>query len=285
MTRRRRIQLAVLTLAGFGIAWGVTWYTVRDRVKQHEAYFVTAERLDLTPAPPWIHTDIKAEVLRSVSLDRPLSILDDDLTQRIHDAFPLHPWVASVTRVSKEYPARVKVELTYRRPVCMVEVPGGLFAVDAESVLLPSADFSPNEARRYPRLAKVNSVPLGQVGMPWGDPRVAGGSRLAAELIDVWSDLRLAQIVPSAAAADPNGEVFLYDIYTLEGTRIVWGHAPGVAAEGELSVQDKLVRLKEYVAKNGSLDAVGQKEIDLRPTTSWRATPHTATGNEAARSQ
>ena len=129
MSTRRRIQLAVLTLAAFGLCWAVAWYVVRDRVHQSDEYLLTADRVDLTPLPPWIHSDIKTEVLGSASLDGPLSILDPQLTQRLHDAFPLHPWVEQVIKVSKQYPARVKVELVYRRPVCMVEVPGGLFAV------------------------------------------------------------------------------------------------------------------------------------------------------------
>ncbi len=283
MTSKRRIQLAILTLAAFGLAWAVTWYMVRDHVQQGAEYFLTAERLEVTPPPPWIRSDIKGEVLRSVSLDRPLSILDEDLNRRIHDAFPLHPWVASVGRVTKEYPAKVKVELIYRRPVCMVEVPGGLFAVDAEGVLLPSADFLPHEAQRYPRLAQVNSVPLGQVGMPWGDPRVAGGSRLAAFLIEHWGELRLAQIVPSSQALDEAGEVFHFDLFTLEGTRIRWGRPPGVSPEGESPVEEKIARLKDIATRHGSLDSAGQKEIDLRPIGDWRSAPHTAAGTEATR--
>ena len=61
--------------------------------------------------PAWIHTDVKAEVIRNASLDAALSVLDDNLTVNIAQAFALHPWVAKVTRVSKHHPARVKVEV------------------------------------------------------------------------------------------------------------------------------------------------------------------------------
>ena len=91
--------------------------------------------------------------------------------------------------------AAVQVDLTtYRRPVCMVEVPGGVFPVDVEGVLLPRDDFSPAEARTYPRLAGVTTVPAGLVGMPWGDLHVVGGAEIAAALVDCWEELRLDHI-------------------------------------------------------------------------------------------
>lgn len=280
MSTRRRIQLAVLTLAAFGISWGVAWYVVRDRVQQSHEYLLTADRVDLTPLPPWIHSDIKTEVLGSASLDGPLSILDPNLTQRLHDAFPLHPWVQRVVRVTKQYPARVKVELQYRRPVCMVEVPGGLFAVDAESVLLPSGDFSPNEASRYPRLSQVPTIPLGQVGTHWGDPRVAGGSRLAALLLETWNHLRLARIVPSPQPLDEAGEVFSYELQTLQGTKIIWGRPPGADPAGEPAPESKLARLQQLADQHGSLDSAGA--IDLRMPGTWQSSTRTAQKPEPA---
>jgi len=76
--------------------------------------------------PEWIHCDLRAEIFRSAALDGPLSIMDEDLAERIAVACALHPWVARVRSVRKYHPARVVVELDYRRPVLMVEVTGGL---------------------------------------------------------------------------------------------------------------------------------------------------------------
>ena len=153
----------------------------------------------MTPLPPWIHTDLKAEVLRDASLDGPLSLLDKELTVRVAHAFALHPWVAKVQRVSKRSPAGVQVDLDYRRPVAMVEVPGpALLPVDGEGVLLPTADFSPQDARQYPRIAEIKTSPLGPVGTRWGDTHVTGGARIAAALLDDWQALKLHQVVPAA---------------------------------------------------------------------------------------
>ena len=71
---------------------------------------------------------MRAEVFHDGNLNPPLSIMDDNLTRRVYDAFSLHPWVGKVRQVRKFYPARVEVELVYRKPVCMVAVQGGLAA-------------------------------------------------------------------------------------------------------------------------------------------------------------
>ena len=96
---------------------------LKDSNSRSPDYRIGPEQVEITPQPPWIQqSDIRAEVFRNPTLDGPLSIMDDDLAERIANAFARHPWVAKVERVTKQY-GSVKVELVYRKPVCMVEVP------------------------------------------------------------------------------------------------------------------------------------------------------------------
>ena len=265
--RGRGILVAVVGLAGLIIlgligGWYLVWNEVGDYVLSSESYLVTSQRVEIiTAAPEWIDTDIRAEVFRNASLDRPLSIMDDDLTQRIANAFSLHPWVAKVCRVTKHHPAQVQVELVYRRPVCMVEVPGGAFPVDVRGVLLPVDDFSPSEAGRYPRLVGVDTVPVGTVGECWGDVRVVGGAEIAAALGEVWEEFRLAAIIPSAPSADD----LIYMLRTRGGSQIRWGPAPSSAPPGELSPADKVARLQGYFANYGTLEGHDASQVlDIR---------------------
>jgi hypothetical protein len=258
---RQRWQgvLMVTIVAAFLAAWGVGWIYVRDRfihpekvqrdsVRPHEEYVVRAEQVQLTALPPWIHSDVKAEVLRDASLDRPLSLLDDDLAQRIYEAFPLHPWIARVERVTKHYPARIVVDVVYRRPVCVVEVPGGVYPVDENSVLLPSGDFSPVDASRFPLLRGIDTRP-GPVGNAWGDERVLEGARLAAALGDVWMELQLGSFSPIAANEDEPDAPNRYELATRSGARILWGKAPDATATAQLVVQAKIARLRQALAE------------------------------------
>jgi len=260
----RPLLLAGVVLAVFLVAWAVLWQRVGPGVLAGPDYLLGPEQLELPPLPEWVHCDLRAEIFRSAALDGPLSIMDEDLAERIAVACALHPWVARVRSVRKYHPARVVVELDYRRPVLMVEVTGGLLPVDAQGVLLPSEDFSPVEAARYPRLARLDSLPLGTVGQPWGDPRVAGAAELAALLAPEWEKLELDRIVVLPLPEDTPSLEPLYGLVTRGGTQIIWGQAPQAESPGEQPAAEKLAELKRYAAAGG-LGAAGESQpLDLR---------------------
>jgi len=269
----RSLVLTVLIVAALVGGWLAIWYgtSVRQYVLSSGEFIVTPQKVEITPLPPWIHSDVRGEVFRGVGLDEPLSIMDDDLAEQISNAFSLHPWVSKVHRVLKHHPARVEVELAYRRPVCMVAVPGGLFPVDTEGVLLPVGDFSPVEAARYPRLAGVDSLPVGTAGDRWGDPAVVGGAQIAAALGEAWGELGLAEILPSGDPATGTAEERMYILATDRGTRIFWGRAPGGNAIGELPAADKVALLKKYAQEHGDLEGHnGPQNLDVRRLHSLR---------------
>ena len=266
------VVLVVLTL----VAWYFVWQEVKSHVLNSSEYTVTLEQVHITPLPPWIHADVRADVFRNASLDPPLSILDDELPQRISNAFVMHPWVAKVNRVVKRPPAQIDVDLVYRRPICMVEVPGDLLPVDIEGVLLPSGDFSPIEKQAYPCLAGIDSRPLGPVGQRWGDGRIVDGAEIAAALESSWKQLRLFRIQPCPRLAPAVPGEPTYELFTRAGTRIYWGLAPSSKATGELTTAERVARLQRYAAEHGSLDGhEGPQTLDVRnlPPTPGPAVP------------
>lgn len=267
---RRRASVAVAVLAVAGGAWGAyaVWQQIRGEVAASDDYRLTSQEIEITPPPPWVRGDVKAEALRNAGIDGPLSILDDDLVQKIQTAFSLHPWVASVGRVSKQHPAHVDVELVYRRPVAMVEVhengSDGLYPVDIDGVLLPSNDFSPLEARGYPRLSGVESSPLGTVGSRWGDPVVAGGARIATALSARWAEWKLWSIrwLKPASGSDASAAAD-FELITGAGQAIHWGAAPANEPPSEPTGVQKVAQLKAFVDQHGSLDDPAAKSLDL----------------------
>lgn len=244
-------------------------------------YAVTLDKIHVTPQPPWIHADVKADVLRAADAAR-LNVRDPKLVEEVAAAFALHPWVAKVVKVRKRYPARVDVELEYRRPVAAVEVSSknepGLLFVDTTGVLLPSADFAPGQAKDFLRIAAGNETPAGIYGTAWGSERVAGAARLAAAWEGVrqesggqsqesgnslkrWQKLKLYRIVPLRASS---GEI-TYELRTQSDAQIVWGAAPGSESAGEPSPEQKMTLLEHYVADKGPLDRENAPSaIDLR---------------------
>ena len=269
--RSQSTALVVLLLA-MGLFSYAVWCWVRETVLASPEYWLTPANVEITPLPEWIRSDVRAEIFRDGNLNPPLSIMDDSLTRRVYDAFSLHPWVSKVRQVRKFYPARLEVDLVYRKPVVMVVVPDGLRPVAIEGVHLPTGDFCPLDANRYPRLTGIASTPVGPVGTPWGDPRVAGGAQIAAAFGPDWQELKLDHIAATNLVEPGHPNDCLYEILTPNGTRILWGRAPGSDLPGEVPAGDKVLRLKRYLAENGSLEGrTGPQELDVRSLRSMAA--------------
>ncbi|MEK6234981.1 MAG: hypothetical protein N2C14_09730, partial [Planctomycetales bacterium] len=223
----RRLLLGVIAVVAM---WGgalFLWSLTGPQVGKNPAYHMLAEDMAVTPQPPWIRADVKAEVIRDAGLSGDLNLLDSDLAERLEAAFALHPWVAKASRVVKGFPSRIEVHLEYRKPVLMVETAGGLFPIDRDAVQLPSEDFSPDQAGAYLRLGGITTMPHGE-GTPWDDARVIQAALIADALWSDWKKLGLYQLLPgprsdSAPDSDPD---WFYLTTRTERTRVFWGHGP-----------------------------------------------------------
>jgi hypothetical protein len=278
---RPRVFGVLLLLIGLGGGAHILWRYHSPRIARHPQYALTADNIHITTPPPWIRSDIKAQVLRDTGLVGTISLLDDwsILSRRVRDAFEFHPWIAAVERITKRLPASLHIELTYRRPIAAVEASnsGGVsyLPIDERGVRLPEADLTEAERRYLPRIAGIAGRPL--VGDVWPDPRVTGGARLIAALADIWQQLRLVEIIAlPQSQGDDRAPLYTFEIVTSGGTRILWGAAPGMdASSGESSVSEKRQRLLDFAANDGRLDSIdGPATIDVR--TEFVVTPRTA---------
>ncbi len=268
---RPKVWGSLALVLAVGYCGHLAWRHYLPTIARHPQFQITAENVHITPPPQWIRADVKTEVLRDANLLGKLSVIDDhqQLQQRVRDAFAFHPWVASVGQIKIELPASLHVALAYRQPVAAVEAVDretvSYLPVDASGVRLPDADFSDYERRTLPRITGVTGLP--SVGERWGDERVTSAAALAAKLGDVWSQLRLVEIVPSMhAQVRGDTSFYAFEIMTSGGTRIVWGAAPGREQEAAESTFDtKRKRLLEYAASHGHLDSIdGPASVDVR---------------------
>lgn len=258
----RSLVLGAFMVGLLAVATVSTWNSVSQRVLSSNDYIVTAADLEITQLPPWIRSKIADQAFEHLTASGgQLSIMDDDVTERVAQAFSLHPWVQRVKKVSKHHPARVVVELEYRQPVCMVMVntpdgTKGLYPVDAHGVFLPTADFTPVEASLYPclDLVGIDTAPVGGVGEHWGDERVSGAAEIAKAFGNDWKKLDLKQIKPDTPQRSAYHSVYAYVIFTRGGTKILWGRPPGSELPSEAPAADKIARLKEFAEVRGSLD-------------------------------
>jgi hypothetical protein len=255
--------VALLTLVGSAI-----WRKVAPIIAQRSRYVLQDAGITISPLPEWIIADVRGQVVQSAGLAGRLSILDPEFATTIKTAFELHPWVERVDRVEKSFPPAAFVEVTFRRPVAVVDVPVDgqrqLLPVDGRGIHLPAADVPLIRRSYLPRITGIVGQP--PTGRPWDDPRVAGAVDLAVQLASDWESLNLVEIIPSVRPKmQEDVRYYAYDLATRERTRIVWGAAPRDNVPGESPFAEKLARLKQCVAQYAAVDWPQWPEvIDIR---------------------
>jgi hypothetical protein len=283
---RSKVWAGLLLLAGLGAGAHFLWQRTVETVANDPHYLLTTESIRITPTPPWIRSDLKAQALRNAGLAGTLSVLEDwdVLSRRVKDAFEFHPWVAAVDKITRRLPTSLDIELKYRKPIAAVEssdINGVMFLpIDEHAIRLPEDDLTEAERRYLPRVSGITGRPL--VGDRWDDPRVVGGAKLADQLADVWQQLRLVEII-STPQTSPHEEkqIYRFEIVTTGGTRIVWGRTPGdEISTGESPFPQKRQRLLDYASQYGKLESIdGPAVLDVR--TELIVTPRTAKNKKA----
>jgi hypothetical protein len=255
-----RSGLAAIAVAVAATAAGwLLWREFGERARTHRGAILTPADVELVGCADWVTSDLRAEALRGASLDGGLPLDDPELARRLARAFDIHPWVREVVRVTLRHPAGAVVEIRCREPVAMVAVPGGLLAVDAEGIVLPSDDFTAEAAARYPKLTGIASGPRGAAGFSWGDPAVEEGAALAAVIGPEWQRLGLVEVRPVGDARSRT--------WTLVGEGdlvITFGSAPGHEVPNEPTAAMKVARLRALDAAEKPSAAIDLRDAPTR---------------------
>ncbi len=256
------------------------WDRWGPRILADGDYALRADRVQITPPPDWVRADVADEVVRDGILEG-LSLLDPQLTVKVFQAFAAHSWVENVSRVSKHPPGRaasVVVEMTYRKPVAMVEVElngvPGLLPIDAQAILLPPQDFLPSShdshadpTRGYLRIAVPHAVPSGTVGTPWGQTEVHEAARIAAVFHDAWKQCGLFRIQLVPLGSEGSTQIIpTFELQSRSGAAVIWGRAPDLRSETETkTAMAKVASVLKYVQEHGSLkNAPPETILDVR---------------------
>ena len=227
-------------------------------------YLVEGGEVKISRPHEFVDPAFFRDALTRADLTPPLSVADPTLVPRLTESLGASPWVASVDHVSATLRDGVRIALTYRQPALMVRTSGGFFAVDGEGVVLPTHDFSPDDAAKFPKLTLFDGKASG-VGLRWRDERVLAAASIVTALNappksgdrSLWQQADLVEVRP---AADGNG----YELRTAVGTRVVWGEAAGDGVT-EPTTDQKAGKLLSLIERRGSLDKpAGPYRIDLR---------------------
>ena len=207
------------------------------------------------------------EALQRAGLESPLSVADPTLVPKLSAALSESPWIDRVDHVSASLQHGVRVVLTYRRPVLMVQTDSGTYPVDEHGVVLPSGTFGPTDAEAFPTLTLFDGT-QSAAGHRWRDQRVLDAARIVRQLSDgetapggpgesLWQRSQLRGVRPSA---DGSG----FELWTAAGSRVIWGVAEGDGVVEPTTAQ-KTGKLIALLDRRGSLDRpAGPYRIDLR---------------------
>jgi hypothetical protein len=276
----RTAVFSVIMLLIFGGAWRGIHNKYEPEISDSKRYDLKKEDIHIFPEKPfWILDDILEDTYPKILASmRPLedtddvSLLEDELCQRAAKEFEGHHWVTRVTLVQRR-PNGLYVELKYRRPACMVLVPGGLVFVDGGAIFLPEGGFISTDdghldelALMFPLLVGVDRMPNACLaGTEWRDIRVQDGARIASELGAKWLEMRLKKIIVSDAP-EPSSDRHTYHLVTNRGSIIQLGTVQENPPDGMADLETKIQYLIKFAeGREDQLDRMdGQQEIDLR---------------------
>ena len=229
---------------------------------------VSLENVVLVPEQPeWVKSSLKEQIIGQYELDK-LLLDDEELVEQFAAAFELDSHVEDVVRIEKRV-NHIRVEVTYRVPVAMVEVKVDeqrfVFPVDRSAVVMQTNDFDEADLGEFLRLVSDYSKPKGNSGTPWGDPIITAGAAIANSLNDIaWKAMGLYRIY-SIAENDGSNRLYYVNLKNDENIRVLWGNAPGEEVSSEASVAEKVTNLEAFFKENSTLSVSSETaEIDLR---------------------
>ena len=271
---------------GFNIALAVmavyTWDRYQDKIVDPSSSLLSAEKIEVNTPPAWAKTNIKEAILTSTGESK--SLLDPALIPDAVATCQSIGWIEQVQRMEKTRDG-LKLDLVYRKPIAVVEldsktVPGWkqkpkLVPVDRTGVIMPETlAFS---GSIQPKIY-IHHWDKNQNGAPqhlrhihrwtaWPDPRVKDAAAISEVLFQDWQAFGLSRIISWRQIKDAQDTTIPFELWTDEGgnaATVVWGNPPGAEVDSEAPFTQKIAALQAYVQKNGPLNKLSERVIDLR---------------------
>jgi len=100
-----------------------SWERYKNRILPPEQYQLTSNNLQISPQPNWTSPDLRAMILGDEREQnyQPKSIMDAALVPAVANSLQSIGWIENIDNIQKSKHG-LDVQLTYRRPVGMVEI-------------------------------------------------------------------------------------------------------------------------------------------------------------------
>jgi len=100
-----------------------SWDRYKNRILPPENFQLTSDNLEITPQPSWTSPDLRNMIIGDQRSEgyQPRSIMDTALVPDLANALNSVGWIENIDKIQKSRHG-IDVDLTYRRPVGMVEI-------------------------------------------------------------------------------------------------------------------------------------------------------------------
>ena len=263
----------------------MSWDRYKNQILPPDQFQLTAANVVISPQPLWSDQDLKQVVLGDVDSEnyRPKSVMDTDLVGDAAAKLKSIGWIEHIDRIEKSK-SGLRVDLTYRQPVGMVEInkttmpksvlknlkPVNLH-VDRQGVLMGGRmSESPNDNLL---ITIGNPMYMDQLltWSPWLDSRVQGAAKIADTLKDHWKPLGFYRLTTFRSRGNATDRRIPYELWTdpvrKYRVHLIWGNPPGEELTNEASASEKLFALETYAQANGPFNLMTDRVVDVRSGT------------------
>ena len=271
--------LATVLIVGTAI---ISWDRYKNRILPPERYQLTVDNLHVSPQPAWTSPDLHMMIVGDQN-DRnyqPKSIMDTALVPTVANTLKSVGWIETIDSIKKSKTG-LDVDLTYRRPVGMVEINAKTVApaafkgkkavnlhVDRQGVVMAG----PHSERPGDHLliSIGNPMYMDQL-LPWSqwqDVRVQGAAKIGEVLHDRWKQLGFYRLTTFRSRSNASDQRIPFQLWTQPGRKyrvhLIWGNPPGEEMANEASAAEKIIALEQYVKANGTFDQMTDRVVDVR---------------------
>ncbi len=259
------------------------WEKYGNRIIDQPAMTLTPEKIYLTAQPQWVSSDLKQLVMGDVEDPGYVapSIMDTTLVPQTVASLRSVGWIENIDRVEKSKTG-LEIDLTYRRPIAVVEVTGGakkglkkvkpqLFHIDRSATLMGGGIAS--SAENFLLISIHQPMYMDQLiaWSQWQDTRIQSAAAISDAVKDIWKPMGLYRLMTWRNRSNASDRRIPFQFWTYgghrTGVRVIWGNAPGAELPGEASAAAKIEAMLAYVAKHGRFDKMTDRTLDLRSGT------------------
>lgn len=235
---------------------------VRSEVVTRAEYRLHPESMVLGELPYWMRSP-EAVPFDCTHWMQGRTILDNDLESAVRSGLLTVPWVESVGAVEKQFPNRLSVRLTPRKPVVQVREGFKRTFVDAGGVCLPEAAYKGD--LELPFIEGLGAE-APAAGKTWDHPVL----HRAIDLLKIWHERNVAEANPIAQVvriecASPSEILRGKPDFILHVRRRVQIYLNSGVRDGEVPLAAALTNLEKILLHDPQLDHV-RSYVDLR----WR---------------